>query len=254
MKEVQNVLNDFASITLGEMDENELMNRTDTKFVFPQSQLPAFLAHLKQDYRILDVEGNRISRYESLYFDTPNFDLYHQHQRGKLNRHKVRYRKYVESDLSFFEIKVKNNKNRTIKDRVQEEKIQDAIMDNAEKLLTKITGLRPEELEPKFWVNFSRITLVNMHSAERTTLDLDLHFHRNGTQNHMQNLVIAEVKQESNGHSPFIRLMKKHHVRPGSLSKYCFGVIILFKNIKHNNFKGNLRKINKVIYGIAASA
>src|SRR5258705_9517248 len=178
MKEIQNVLNDFAPVTLDEMDGKKLMNRTDTKFVFPQSQLAVFLETLKHDYEVLDVEGNRISRYESLYFDTVNFDLYHQHQRGKLNRHKVRYRKYVESDLNFFEIKFKSNKNRTIKDRIKEKKIQSAIRDRAEQLLGDKTGLRPEELEAKFWVNFSRITLVSKHSAERTTIDLDLQFHR----------------------------------------------------------------------------
>lgn len=254
MSHIQNMLNDFAPVTLNEMDGKKLMNRTDTKFVFPEAQLPLFLAELKPDYQVLDIDGNRISRYESLYFDTPGFDLYHQHQRGKLNRHKVRFRKYVESDLNFFEIKLKSNKNRTIKSRVEQERMQDIIADKAEKLLGKKTGLRPEELEPKFWVNFSRITLVNKHCAERTTIDLDLHFHRNGIQNHVENLVIAEVKQESNGHSPFIRLMKKHHIRRGSLSKYCYGVISLFKDIKQNNFKSNLRKINKVIYGTPASA
>jgi hypothetical protein len=254
MKDIRDILKNFVPVTLNEMDGKKLMTRTDTKFVFPQWQLPLVLEALQQDYQVLDVEGNRISRYESLYFDTPDFDLYHQHQRGKLNRHKIRYRKYVESDLNFFEIKFKSNKNRTIKNRVEQEKIQNIIADKAEKLLGKNTGLRAEDLEPKFWVNFSRITLVNKHCAERTTLDLDLHFHRNGTQNHVENLVIAEVKQESNGHSPFIRLMKKHHIRPGSLSKYCFGVISLFKDIKQNNFKRNLRKINKVIYGTPATA
>lgn len=254
MQDIHDILNDYMPITLGEMDGKKLMNRADTKFVFPQPQLPLFLNELKQNYQVLDVDGNRISRYESLYFDTPDFDLYHQHQRGKLNRHKIRYRKYVESDLNFFEIKLKSNKDRTIKDRVEQEKIQDAIDDKAEKLLAEITGLRPEQLEPKFWVNFSRITLVNKHSAERATIDMDLRFHRNGTQNQVENLVIAEVKQESTGRSPFIRLMKKHHIRPGSLSKYCYGVISLYKDIKQNNFKRNLRKINKVIYGTSSNA
>ena len=81
------------------------MNRTDIKFVFAESELPFFLEQLKTDYRVLDVEGFRMSRYESLYFDTENFDLFHHHQRGKANRHKIRYRRYVESDLNFFEIK-----------------------------------------------------------------------------------------------------------------------------------------------------
>ena len=30
-------------------------------------------------------------------------------------------------------------------------------------------------------------------------------------------------------------LMKKYHIRQGSISKYCYGVISLFNKIKHNN-------------------
>jgi hypothetical protein len=81
MQELQTILNNFSPVLLDEMDGKKLMSRTDTKFVFPQSQLPLLLKELQNDYQVLNVDGNRISRYESLYFDTPGFDLYHQHQR-----------------------------------------------------------------------------------------------------------------------------------------------------------------------------
>ena len=40
--------------------------------------------------------------------------------------------------------------------------------------------------------------------------------------------------------------MKKQGVREGSISKYCFGVVFLYNQIKNNNFKPNLLFINKI--------
>jgi hypothetical protein len=40
----------------------------------------------------------------------------------------------------------------------------------------------------------------------------------------LNQLVIAEVKQDSKIASPFITIMRHKHIRQGSISKYCFGV------------------------------
>lgn len=246
-------MNLFAPITLKEMDGVKLMDRTDTKYVFRFDHLPAFLEQVKDDYRILVVNGHRISRYESLYFDTKNFDLYMSHHRGRLNRYKIRCRKYVESELHFFEVKFKNLKGRTIKDRVKQKQIDGSIKDSAEILLSEKTPLKASLLEAKLWVNYSRITLVNKNSPERVTIDVDLTFKNSETDKTIYNLVIAEVKQEKAMSSSFIRMMKKYHIREGSMSKYCFGVISLF-NIKYNNFKPKLIQLKKTLNGTTASA
>jgi archaellum component FlaF (FlaF/FlaG flagellin family) len=234
------------------MDGVKLMDRTDTKYVFKLDQLAAFLNEVKNDYRILDVNGCRISRYESLYFDTKGFDLYLSHHRGKPNRYKVRCRKYVESELHFFEVKFKNNKGRTIKNRVKQTLIDGTITENAEVLLKAKTPLLATTLEAKLWVNYSRITLVNKNSPERVTIDINLNFKNTENDRNIENLVIAEVKQDKALVSSFIKLMKKYHVREGSMSKYCFGVISLFGKIKHNNFKPKLNLLKKTLYGTAA--
>ena len=254
MENIINILNGFAPITLQDMDNVKLMDRTDTKYVFTHEQLPEFLEQLKNDYRVLDVKGNRISRYESLYFDTKNFDLYYNHHRGRPNRFKIRFRKYVESELHFFEVKFKNNKGRTIKDRVIQSKIDGLITDSAETLLKDKTTFLPDNLEAKIWVNYSRITFVNNNSPERVTIDLDLTFKNDEHAKTIHNLVIAEVKQDKAIISTFIKLMKKNHVREGSLSKYCYGIVTLFEKIKHNNFKPNLILLKKILNGTIARA
>lgn len=247
MEKLNAILADFSPITLKEMDSVKLMDRTDTKYVFTFQQLPIFLEQLKSDYRILTVEGNRISRYESLYFDTKNFDLYHCHHRRKPSRFKIRFRKYVESNLHFFEVKFKNNKGRTIKSRVKQKEIDGSIKDAAALLLKDKTPLESSNLEAKIWVNYSRITFVNKFSPERVTIDIELTFKNDEQIKTIHNLVIAEVKQDKALSSAFIKLMKKYHVREGSISKYCYGVISLFNKIKHNNFKPNLNLLKKII-------
>lgn len=252
MNTINTILNEFAPITLDEMDSVKLMDRTDTKFVFKKNQLPSILSQLQNHYRILDINGHKISRYESLYFDTTNFELYHKHQSGKLNRYKVRFRKYVESDLHYFEVKFKNNKGRTIKNRVKEKQIDGLIHSKADNLLKEKTPFDSSNLEAKLWVNYSRITLVNKTSPERVTLDINLHFKNDEQLKTIDDIVIAEVKQDKVATSTFIKLMKELHIREGSISKYCLGVITLFNKIKHNNFKPNIILLKKTLYGTTA--
>ena len=229
------------------MDSVKLMDRTDTKFVFNIDILPAVLNEAKVFYKILDVEGNRISRYKTLYFDTQNFDLYNKHHSGKLNRYKVRHRTYVESSLGFLEVKFKNNKGRTLKTRIKELSVPDIKQGKAFEFLQKMLPFNPQDLIPKIWINYSRITLVNKSSAERLTLDLNLEFERDGQKKILNKLVIAEVKQDSKVASPFISIMRANHVRQGSISKYCFGVASSFSEVKKNNFKQKLLNVNKII-------
>ncbi len=251
---VNDTLQLFEPISLKEMDSVALMDRTDTKYTFRQEMLPAFIDAIKDSYRVLEVNGHRISRYESFYFDTKDFDLYKYHHRGKLNRFKIRFRTYVESNLHFFEIKFKNNKGRTVKNRIKYPQIESNITGQAELFLSKHSPFESTNLEHKFNVNFSRITFVNRHAPERVTIDMNLEFANNDKQQKLEQLVIAEVKQSKPFVSTFVRLMKDHHIRVGSLSKYCFGVMSLYEQQRFNNFKPQLLLLNKLIYGTPARA
>lgn len=237
----------FDPITLKEMDSVKLMDRTDTKYTFNISLLPEVLKEAAMHYRVLNVENNRISRYKTLYFDTEDFDLYNQHHSGKLNRYKIRHRTYVESDLGFLEVKFKNNKGRTIKTRIRENEVPNLSCGRPLEFLEKTLPFNPLVLKPKIWINYSRITLVNKTSAERLTIDLGLEFVKDTFNRNLNQLVIAEVKQDSKVASPFVTIMKKHHVRQGSISKYCFGIASTFNEVKKNNFKTKLLNVQKLI-------
>ena len=243
----QLISSSYTTISLNEMESVKLMDRTDTKFVFHSSHLSTILSLLKKYYKVLCANDKVISVYETLYFDTLNFDLYLQHHNGKLNRHKIRHRTYVDSKIGFLEVKHKNNKGRTVKTRIKKLDVPFDFDNTSLKFLETKLPFNPKILLPKLWVNYKRITLVNLEMTERVTIDLSLDFidtEKNKIQ--LNNLVIAEVKQDKKNPSAFISVMKHLHIRPGSISKYCMAASYLNKNLKTNSFKIKLNQISKI--------
>lgn len=238
----------FDPIDLTQMDAVKLMDRTDTKFLFHHNQLIPLLERLKEHYFLLDVNGARISRYETLYYDTKEFELFKKHQRKGLNRYKIRSRQYVESQVSFLEVKYKNNKGRTKKERIGTAGIVSVLSDQQDcaSFISKKTPFSPELLEAKLWVNYSRMTLVSKDLKERLTIDLNLSFEVNTKKEDFGFVVIAELKQNKFAPSPFTRAAREIGIRQGSLSKYCLGITTLFPEVKHNNFKPILLSLNKL--------
>ena len=101
----------FDAISLSEMSAVALQDRVDTKFVMREAQLYNALAMLTRQYRVLDIRGVRLNHYRTLYFDTADFALFQQHHIGRRERFKVRTRSYVDSHLSFLEVKHKVRQN-----------------------------------------------------------------------------------------------------------------------------------------------
>lgn len=242
---IAELLSQFKPIELSEMERVKLLNRIDSKYMFSIHLLPEILSECKKEYSVVNINGKRYSSYKTLYYDTPQFDLYNQHHSGKLNRYKIRKRTYVESDLSFLEIKFKSNKGRTDKNRI---KVKDNVFDDeAATFLQNITSMSINDLKPNVLIEYNRITLVNNTYPERITIDLNLTFSYQDQKRSFNNLVIAEVKQDKLAQSVFVDLMKAHRIKEGAVSKYCMAVSQLIKSVKNNNFKEKNRKIEKII-------
>jgi hypothetical protein len=244
--EIQEITSQFEPITLEEMAGVSLMNRVDRKFMIPIYLLPQILEEATFFYKALEINQQRLSAYESLYFDTPDLELYNHHQSGRINRYKIRLRKYLDSSLTFLEIKHKNNKGRTIKQRI-EVKSEEVKYLNTNDFLKKTTPYSWQEIAENMNVNYHRITLVNKTSPERLTIDINLKFEGNNQEKSFPEIAIAEIKQEQMGASPIGEIFKKHQLRQGSISKYCLGVISTNPNVKHNRFKTKYLRFQKII-------
>ncbi|MBI2969080.1 MAG: polyphosphate polymerase domain-containing protein [Bacteroidetes bacterium] len=259
MSDLNSILASLNPITLDEMDSVKLMDRSDTKFIFHSTRLPLLLSQVKPFYRVLDIAGNRLNRYETLYYDYPDFLLYKKHHNGKLNRHKVRFREYTDSGKCYFEVKFKSNKDKTKKVRIKTKKIALCIDGEAANFLNDCSKMEATSLFPGVRINYSRITLVSKFRSERLTIDLGLSY-RNSQPGHprwsddrfitVDNLAIAEVKQEKFSYSThFFAVMKNNRIRTARLSKYCTGVNLLYPEVKSNRFKERLLNVRRVTLG-----
>ena len=244
------LLNNYAPISLSKMADVALQNRTDTKYVLSVDTLQQIMSQLAGDYSTLVVNRQRLSDYRTLYFDTPQFDLYHRHHAGALDRYKVRSREYVESDLAFLEVKHKTNKGRTIKERVKTPELTDSIYGEAAVFLQDTYPYDAALLQPKLWVEYSRITLVSRHRKERVTIDINLSFNWNGQTINLPHLAIVEIKQDGfSRQSDIQQQLRLHHIQSTGFSKYCVGISLVYPEVKHNNFKSKLRIVEKLAQG-----
>ena len=240
-----NLLN-FDKTTLAEMNSVSLMKRVDTKFILNESQLLEVLSKLYDDYKILEIDQERLMKYSTLYFDSQNKKCFKDHHNGKLNRYKIRMRKYLVSDICFLEIKKKNNLGITNKIRTQIKDFETNLTSESKDFITK-SNINNLLLEPSLYNNFSRMTFVNKSEAERLTIDVDLSFSFGAKEKKFDKLVVIEIKQEGKRLNTTInRVLKSMSILPTNFSKYCIGISNTLNNIKSNRFKEINLKINKL--------
>jgi len=242
------ILGQFAPISLEEMSGIRLMNRIDTKFVTTIPVLMRLLEMAQKEYWAQEISGERNMKYDTTYYDTEGFDMFYVHQSGHTNRQKLRFRTYVSSNLQFMEVKTKNNHGRTKKKRM---KVTDMNLDEQEKLdfLHQHLRYEREELIPAIRNNFNRITLVNKAKTERLTIDSNLQFFNlvSGVNRHMGDLVIVELKRDGLCYSPVLEMLRQLRVFPHGFSKYCMGSALTNDQLQVNRFKPKLIDVEKIL-------
>ncbi len=243
-------LSHYAPILLSKMEGVALLNRTDTKYVLAATTLQQIMPQLADDYSTLVVNGKQMSPYRTLYFDTPSFGLYHRHHAGVLERYKVRSREYVDSHLSFLEVKHKTNKGRTIKIRMQTAELTESLFGENVDFLEGTYPYDAVELQPKLWIEYARITLVSHHRKERVTIDTNLSFSWKERTISLPHMAIIEIKEDGVSHRSDMGLqLRRRQVRSTGFSKYCVGSSMIYPELKHNNFKSKLRLVEKLERG-----
>lgn len=250
MDNLPDIVNEYDAISLQQLDATKLLERQDTKFIFHERWLQKLLEKLKPGFCILEINGHRVIEYENQYYDTADFLFYLDHHNGTRTRYKVRYRRYSEPEATYFEIKYKNNKERTRKSRIKVSTIDRSFSEKEQELITEITGISPELLSPKLTIYFSRCTLVNSRMTDRVTMDFNISVTNGGPSKHFKNLVIAEIKQPRyHPRSEFIQAMRQLGINEMRISKYCMGILHTYDSVKYNRFKPKLLRLNKIMSG-----
>jgi hypothetical protein len=242
-------LSGFSAHQLRDVGALALMSRVDTKYLVCATSAQDLLNVLQREYSILEIGGTRLMRYRTDYFDTADFALYYQHHNGHAHRSKVRCRHYLDSDKRFLELKTRNNKGRTVKNRVGVDTEQDA-QARVPDLLRQFCGqtLHSEHMGATLRIDYRRVTLQSRIHGERVSIDVDLCAGRKDEAPafYLPALAIVEIKQNQfNPGSPVQQVLRRLGTRPGAFSKYCIASALLYaEHLKTNRFKRTLSRIN----------
>lgn len=224
------------------------MSRIDRKYWFHISKLEQVLQQTLPEYYILEIEGQRLMDYQTTYYDTPDNLMYLKHHNGKMNRHKIRQRKYVSTNSSFLEIKLKTNKKVTIKNRVEAPFEKNSFLPSEISFIRHETPYSGENLVHVLYNKFKRLTLIHRDKLDRCTIDISPVFWNDNNAVNIYDLAIFELKRgKSLKSSPIVEILRNLKIRQRGMSKYCTGRALLEPELKHNTFNPRLRFLKNEI-------
>ncbi|HUQ08535.1 MAG TPA: polyphosphate polymerase domain-containing protein [Kofleriaceae bacterium] len=239
---------EFPAASVELREGRELLRRVDTKFLCPREIALDVVATLVGNYAALPTPGGNLATYRSLYFDTSDLRCYHDHRRGRRLRHKVRIRHYPERELTYLEVKTKRNEAVTDKQRQQLAFRAEHLGDGEQAFLAGVTDLPVHDLRPMMRIDFRRLSLVSLHSAERVTIDCDLVAATlDGAQWDAGDRVVVEVKQAPFCvRTPVMRALLAHGQREQSMSKYTIATAFVRPELRKNRLLPALKAIERM--------
>ncbi len=225
----------------------ELLTRVDRKYLLRAPQASGLLGGLDPRTRVLAIDGRRRFRYESVYFDTPGLLSYRQSAHGRRRRFKVRTRSYLDSGQAFLEVKVRGDREITVKDRMAHDPAaRDRLTDPGRRYAAETLdrhGLDPSvagDLAPALVTRYRRATLVPPEPDVRVTVDTDLTWIDGRRALSLHELVIVETKSGLQPSGVDRRLWRAGH-RPVSVSKYATGLAAM-RDLPGNKWARVLRQ------------
>jgi len=237
----------FPTVSLGELNSRAaLLDRMENKYLIRSDRFGSVLDELADAFQVLEINDRAVFTYETVYFDTADLRSYHEHLQGKRRRFKIRTRRYVESGLCFFEVKLKGARGRTVKKR-----LACSLQEHGQVNLRSTRFIREafmsvygERFEapyfPRLAMRYRRMTLLGS-LPERVTVDFGFEFAGPEGVRAVapRDVIIVEVKSEA-GRGYADRVMRENQVRGASCSKYCVGLNLIRPNLRHNHFKRTL--------------
>lgn len=237
----------FSRIDLEELPTDALMERIDRKFLTSYNHIPHLLLELEKNYNAIEAKGAVVAPYQTLYFDTDDLTFFTKHHRGFGHRVKVRYRHYPATNTTFLEVKRKNNKGFTSKERIQTECVKHDLDAEAKLFLNEqLSEARADDLKASASIEYTRMGFISKDGDERFSVDFNMKATLNGAEVSFGKLAIFEVKQDYIQTTPVVTQLRRQGIREESVSKYCTALSLLKPDLKSNLFKPAIRRIQKI--------
>lgn len=237
---------ELAPISLAEvLAAAELQSRVDRKYLVTPAAFAELTRRFRGDLQVLEIEGRRDFRYESVYFDTPDLRAYHLAATGRRSKFKVRTRTYVDSEDCMLEVKTEGGRGETVKERTSyplehRDRLDPAGLEFVGQRLGRFVGVA--DLVPVLRTDYSRMTLVDSSAGTRVTCDAGLVCTApGGAVATLDNYVLVEVKSPG-GTTAVDRALWSMGTRPESISKYCVGLAVVHPRLPANRWNRTLRR------------
>jgi len=241
------VLARLAPVGLAELiDRAALQTRVDRKYLVPTETLPRLLERLTPYAQALDIDGERVFRYRSVYFDTPGLASYHCAAYRRRRRFKVRTRTYLDSTQCWLEVKFSGARGSVTKHRLPY-RPQDGdtvhpgrdFVDEA--LARELISTAGTPLEPVVVTEYHRATLLIPDTASRVTIDTGLAWRDTASTLRLLGLAVVETKSILAA-TPVDRMLWQAGMRPVRISKYATGLAALRLDLPDVPWRRTLRR------------
>jgi hypothetical protein len=234
-----------APVGLAELDATaSLQVRRDRKYLVPVATAALLVERLGDAARALEIDGLRSFGYESVYYDTAELASYLAAARRRPHRFKVRTRMYLDSGRSLLELKTRDGRGRTVKERREHEAAAGTRLSAAE--LRFLAG-HPEvddaagDLQPVLVNRYRRATLL-LADGGRLTIDVGLAAATpDGLGVALCDTAVVETKS---GGAPSLadRVLWGLGVRPARVSKFCTSLAAMRPELPANRWTQALRR------------
>ena len=240
----------LPGVTLEELERRAALQvRQDRKYIVEHDVFADLLGGLDGSHGALDIAGDRVFSYETMYFDTESLLCYRAHVQGRRRRFKARSRLYVESGRCVFEVKLRGRCGETVKYALAQASGEHGVLTPAARAFLggHVQSFAPDAaavLEPCLATHYRRITLVSLDQPERLTCDLDLRFSTAGGEHGRlsEGCVLIETKSGGARSAADVTLGRLGARPLDSLSKYCVGIALSGQDLRTNPFRRLLRR------------
>lgn len=223
-----------------------LQTRIDRKYLVPTDKFTEVFGSFNAPMHVLNNHGLQIFPYDSVYFDTPGLDSYHLAAHGRRRRYKIRTRSYLDSGVSFLEVKTEGSRSATVKERIPYNVADRSTITEegaayiAETL--RSTGQTPPgNLAPVLETVYGRITLYLPASNSRATIDVNVAWSLPGQPPLiMTDQLVVETKSGS-APSQLDKHLWQNGIRPSRISKFATGMATLMPHLPANRWHRTLR-------------
>jgi hypothetical protein len=241
-------LEPFRKVGLEDFGDRRFSERMDRKFPVALSRIPSLIDGLADEYDLVMPGNNRVSTIASYYFDTPDYAYFRAHHRGRAHRHKVRFRVYADTDTTFLEVKKKNAKGRTMKERIESNPSDRRLSAPLQKFLADSGVSESSRIRPVLEISYKRLSFISKDRKERFSVDFAVEYNNGVLSGDYGALAVIEVKQDHLATTPVVKKLRDLRITESSLSKYCLSLCQLHPELKANRFQPVLRNLQELIH------